>query len=124
VEFVDRTELLAQSAPVIRQPAPLRMTLSSLAGLYRPLLLGAIALSAIFLLQRDYRRRLGWLAALVLFFYLYNAASCLEVAIIHSLEIRRYVTVQIFFTILAQFFALWFLCEIALETRLRPLSRR
>jgi hypothetical protein len=93
------------------------MTLSSLAGLYRVLLLGVIAVGAVFLFQRDYRRRLGWLATLVLFVYSYNAACCLEVAIIHSLEIRRYVTVQMFFTLFAEFLALWFLCEIALEAR-------
>jgi len=120
VEFVRRTELLGRNAPIIRQPIPLRLTLSSLAGAYRPLLLGTIVVSAVFLFQRSYRRRLSWLAVLVAFVYTYNAASCLEVAILNSLEVRRYVTVQIFFTLLTQFFALWFLCEIALETRGRP----
>ena len=120
VEFVGRTELLARSAPVIRQPAPLRMTLSLLAGMYMPLLLSTIALSAVFLFQQEYRRRVGWLMALVLFVYLYNAASCLEVAIIHSLEVRRYATVQMFFTLFAQFLALWLLWEMALEMRARP----
>jgi hypothetical protein len=120
VEFVHRTELLAENAPIIRQPIPLRMTLSLLAGMYRPLLWGALALSLVVLLQPRYRTRLGWLAALVLFVYSYNVATCLEVAVINSLEGRRYVTVQMFFTLLAEFFALWFLCEIALETRTRP----
>jgi hypothetical protein len=120
VEFIRRTELLARNAPIIRQPIPLRLTLSSLAGTYRFLVLGAIVIGAVFLFQRNYRRRLGWLAALVAFVYTYNAASCLEVAIVNSLEVRRYVTVQMFFTLLAQFFALWLLCEITLETRTRP----
>jgi hypothetical protein len=56
---------------------------------------------------------------LVAFVYSYNAASCLEVAILTSLDVRRYLTVQMFFTLLAQFFAFWFLCEIALENRVR-----
>jgi hypothetical protein len=120
VEFVRRTELLGRSAPIIRQPAPLRITLSFLAGTYRPLLLGTIVIGVAFLGQRNCRRRLGWLAVLVALVYTYNAASCLEVAILNSLEVRRYVTVQMFLTLLAQFFALWFLCEIALETRRRP----
>ena len=93
------------------------MTLSFLAGLYRPLLWVAVALSAAVLFQQRYRRRLGWLAILVLFVYSYNAAACLEVAVINSLEVRRYVTVQMFFTIVAQFFALWLVCEMALEMR-------
>jgi len=119
VEFVNRTEVLARSAPVIRQCAPVRMALSLLSGMYRPLFLIACALSVGVLFQARYRRRLGWLAALVLFVYSYNAASCLEVAIIQSLEVRRFVTVQMFFTTFAQFLALSFLCEIVLEIRVR-----
>jgi hypothetical protein len=34
--------------------------------------------------------------------------------VIHTLQNPRYVTVQVFFTILAQFLALWFLMEFAL----------
>jgi hypothetical protein len=119
VEFMDRTEVLAQHAPIIRQPLLLRMTLSLLAGMYRPLLWIAVALGAALLFRERYRRRLGWLAALMLFLYAYNAASCLEVAILNSLEVRRYVTVQVFFTLLAQLFALWLVCEMALEWRVR-----
>lgn len=119
VEFVDRTKLLARSAPFIQQHALLRMILSLLAWTYVPLLLTTIALSAVVLFQQDSRRRVGWLAALVLFVYSYNAASCLEVAIIQSLELARFLTVQVLFTIVAQFLAIWLLCEIALETRVR-----
>ena len=119
VDFVRRTEALGRSAPIIRQPAPLRLALSFLAGAYRPVLLGTIVIAVAFLFQREYRRRLGWLVVLVAFVYSYNAASCLEVAILTSLDVRRYVAVQMFFTLLAQFFAFWFLCEIALQNRVR-----
>ena len=119
VESVRRTELLARSAPIIRQPIPLRMTLSLLAGAYRPLLWCVLVVSAIVLFQQRYRRRLGWLALLVLFVYSYNAAACLEVAILNSLEVRRYLTVQMFFTVLAQFLGVWLLCEMALTMRAR-----
>ena len=60
---------------------------------------------------------------LVLFLYSYNATACLEVAIVNSLEVRRYLTVQMFFTTVAQFFALWLLCEVVLEMRARRLVR-
>ena len=75
------------------------------------------------LLREKWRRHLGWLAALVVFAYSYNMASCLEVAVVHSLELGRYVTVQLFFTILAQFLALWFILELALEMRSRIKAR-
>jgi hypothetical protein len=119
MEFVSRTESLARNAPIIRQPLPIRMTLSFIAGLYRPLLWIAIAVSAVVLFQQRHRRRLGWLTVLVLFLYSYDAAACLEVAIVNSLEVRRYLTVQMFFTTAAQFLALWLLCEMAVEMRAR-----
>jgi hypothetical protein len=59
---------------------------------------------------------------LVLLAYLYNAAACVEVAVIQSLDVRRFITVQVFLTLLAQFFALWFVLEFALETRACPKS--
>jgi len=79
----------------------------------------ALAVSAVVLFQQRHRRHLGWLTVLVLFLYSYNAAACLEVAIVNSLEVRRYLTVQMFFTTVAQFFALWLLCEMALTMRAR-----
>jgi hypothetical protein len=79
----------------------------------------ALALGAVVLFQQRHRRRLGWLTVLVLFLYSYNATACLEVAIVNSLEVRRYLTVQMFFTTVAQFLALWLLCEVAVEMRAR-----
>ncbi|MEY2501619.1 MAG: hypothetical protein QOI07_1953 [Verrucomicrobiota bacterium] len=116
-EFMSRTESLARNAPIIHQPFPIRTTNSFFSGLYRPLLWIALALGAVVLCQPRYRKRLGWLTALVLFLYSYNAAACLEVAIVNSLEVRRYLTVQMFFTTVAQFLALWLLCEMAVEMR-------
>lgn len=117
VDFMTRSEALAQNAPVVRQPRIIRLAVSTLAISYLPWLVIALAFSAIVLLQTERRRQLGWLADLVVFVYLYNAASCLEVAVINSLEIRRYLTVQMFSTVLAQFLALWFILEFALEKR-------
>jgi hypothetical protein len=121
VEFVRRTELLGRSAPVIPQPLPLRMTLSLLAGAYRPLLWAALLASAVVLFQQRYRKRLGWLVVLVLFVYSYNAATCLEVAVLNSLEVRRYLTVQMFYTVFAQFLGVWLVCETALDLRSRKI---
>ncbi|SRR5436309_3452617 len=116
-DFISRTELLARSAPVLQQRAYIRKSLLVLAVTYLPLLLIALTISVVVLSQKNWRRRLGWLAALVLFVYAYNMVSCLEVAVFHSLEVLRKVTVQMFFATLAQFFALWFILEFALEMR-------
>lgn len=115
VLYFNRTELLGRSAPSIHQAAPLRLVLSLLARLYRPLLLITIVGGVVCFLRRRCRDALSWLAAWVASLYLWNLACCLEVAIIHSLDVPRYNTIQMLFTMLAQFSAFWFLCEIALE---------
>jgi hypothetical protein len=119
VDFMGRMKSVAQSAPAIHQPGYVRLALSVMALTHLPLLLIAAALSAVVLLQERHRRRLGWLAAWVLFGYVYNAAACLEIAVIHSLEIHRYLTVQMYLTLLVQFFAMWFILEFALGMRAR-----
>jgi hypothetical protein len=112
VDFMGRVELLAQRAPIVQQPAYIRRPLGVLAATYVPLLLIALALSVVVFMQERRRRRLGWLAALVLFVYSYNLASCLEVAVIQSLQNPRYVSVQVFFTILAQFLTILLILEV------------
>jgi hypothetical protein len=124
VRFMGRTEMLARDAPIVQHPVLVRITMSILAGTYMTLFLAALALSVVVFAEKRHRSRLGWLAALVLFVYLYNVASCFEVAVIHTLQNPRYVTVQVFFTILSQFLALWFLIEFALETRDRAKASR
>ena len=123
VEFTRRSEVLALTAGAIQQRAAMRILLSLVAGAYLPLFLSNLVLSAALLFRPADRRRLGWFAVLVLFVYSYNAASCLAVAVVNSLDVPRYNTIQIFFTILAQFLALWFLCEVSLLKRQRASLR-
>ncbi len=117
VQFVTRTELLAQSAPSIQQSQLVRVALSLLMRLYVPLLLATVIAVSFILCRHDYRTRVGWLAAWVGLLFAWNFGCCLEVAIIHSLDVRRYSSVQVFFTILAQFSAIWLLCEVALVSK-------
>jgi hypothetical protein len=114
VDFIRRAELLARSAPVAEQLAYIRRPLGILAATYLPLLLIAVALSALVLLRATLRKRLGWLAASVLFVYSYNLANCLEVAVIHSLQNPRYATVQMYFAVLGQFLAILLIIEVLL----------
>jgi hypothetical protein len=116
-DFMSRTQVLARGAPVVEQSAYIRRPLGILAVTYRPLLLIALTLSAAVFLEKRHRRRLGWLAALVVFTYSYNAANCFEVAVVHSLDNPRYITVQMFFTTLAQFLTILLILEVFLESR-------
>jgi hypothetical protein len=115
LQFMGRTQLLTDSSPVLRQPAYIGKLLGILAATYLPLLLIALGFGITLLFHQRYRTRLGWLTASVLFVYSYSLAGCLVVATIHSLEIPHYMTVQMYFAILAQFLALWLIIEIVLE---------
>ncbi len=115
LQFMDRTQLLAESRQVLRQPACIGKLLNILAATYLPLLLTTLGFGVTLLFHKRHRSRLGCLTAWVLFVYSYSLASCLEVATIHSLEIPRYMTVQMYFAILAQFLAMWLIFEVVLE---------
>lgn len=116
-DFVQRTKSLAQNAPASEQPRLLRVALTALAVTFLPLLVVAVILSAFVFSRSPGWQHLRWLAFFVLFGCAYNAASCLEVAIVNSLEIHRYITVLIYATLLTQFLALWLILEFALDRR-------
>lgn len=115
--FMHRTASFAQTAPVVEQPGLIRVVLALLMAAYLPLLLSAVTLGGVVLWREGEQTRLCWLAGFVLFAYSFNAASCLEVAVVNSLEIVRYISVQFLFTLFAQMLAAWFCLEFALERR-------
>jgi hypothetical protein len=114
-DFMQRTKSLAENAPATKQQGLLRHVLADLAVSYLSLLLLALILSAIIFWKQARWRRLRWLAAFVLFGSAYNAASCLEVAIVNSLEVHRYITVQMYATLLTQLLAFRLIFEFALD---------
>ncbi len=111
VDFMRRAELLSHSAPFIEQSKVVRRTVVFFAVMYLALLGTTVTLGLLTLVWRSLRQRLGWLVALTLFVFAYNVAACLEVAIINSLEVPRYSTVQFVFTLFAEFLGLWLLLE-------------
>ena len=111
VDFMRRAEMLSGSAPSIEQSKVVRRTVVFLAVMYLPLLSLTAILGALSLRWRDLRQRIGWLLVLALFIFAYNAAACLEVAVVHSLQFPRYLTVQFTITSLAEFVALWLVLE-------------
>jgi hypothetical protein len=117
VDYMNRTQSLARNAPVRQQPFLIRKMLSLLASSHMLLLFSTLGLSVYIFWQKSLRQHLAWLAGLVFFVYLYNVAGCLEVAIVNSLEVRRYLTVQMVFTLFAHFLALWLVIEFVQEKR-------
>jgi hypothetical protein len=103
IEFLHRSGDLARKQTQLEQQAYIRRPILALAETYLVCLATAFLLSAFILLRKGLRRRLGGLAGMVLLSYWYNLATCFESAALNSLEVYRYMTVQLIFTILAQF---------------------
>jgi hypothetical protein len=114
-EFARQTVVLAERAPAIEQSKFVRGGVAFLAGAYLPLLVLTIGIAIAISFWREQRRRIGWLALIVLFAFSYNFAACLETAVVISLEFPRYVMVQFYFTVMAEFLAIWFALEFAVH---------
>jgi hypothetical protein len=102
---------------VVEQSRLVRLTLWLLAASNLPWLFLALVLSAITFWRPAHWNHLRWLGVLVVFGFTYNGASCLEVAIVNSLEVYRYMTVQMYATLLTQLIALWLILEFAFAIR-------
>jgi len=116
-DFMQRTTSLAHTGPVVEQPRLVRLPLRLLAASNLPWLFLALVLSAITFWRPAHWNHLRWLGVWVVFGFAYNGASCLEVAIVNSLEVYRYMTVQMYATLLTQLLALWLILEFVFAMR-------
>jgi hypothetical protein len=110
-----RTEELARRTLRFRQALIIPVVVFLVAVSYSTWLVVALALAMIVATHFGGWGRLRFIAATVVFAFLFNAACCLEVAVINSLDIRRYMTVQMYSTLFAQLLGLWFILEFVLE---------
>ena len=116
VDFMQRSGERARKPTNLEQRAYIRRPLMALRGSYLACLVTDLLLSAIVLSRTSWRRRWGLLAGIVLLSYWYNFATCFESAALNSLEVFRYLTVQLIFTILAQFLTILFALEVLIST--------
>jgi hypothetical protein len=103
--LVRSTTELAQNRVEVPVPRFLWRCQWFLGRTYSPAIAISAVAIAVILLYRRLRYRLGAFATVVAFICWYNFGACLEVAIVHSLDNRRYNTIQLIFTVLAQFAA-------------------
>jgi hypothetical protein len=81
-----------------------------LSGHYMDLLLVALV-SPLILICCPFRRHLLWAVAALWLVYSYNFGNCLTIAVVHSLEVTRYVRIQLIYTVFAQCFSIYFVLE-------------
>jgi hypothetical protein len=115
VDFMTRTEELAQRTLRFRQALIIPVVVFLVGVSYSTWLVVALALAVTVATHFARWGRLRFIAATVVFAFLFNAASCLEVAVINSLDIRRYMTVQMYSTLFAQLLGLWFIVEFVVQ---------
>jgi hypothetical protein len=117
LESLGRATLLARESHSLTQSGWVNRTLFALAKTYFAGLCIALLLAIAVSSRATLRHRLGWLAAAVLFSYAYSFAVCFEIALVNSLDVHRYMTVQVIVALFAQFLALLFILEFTLEIR-------
>jgi hypothetical protein len=111
-QFFGQTVQLAQGGPEFVLPAMVRRLQIFAARTYLISLLLGLGAAVVTAVLPRLRRDLGRLAAVVGLLMWWNFGSCLEVAIVHTLDNVRYDTIQIIFTVLTQFAALFLAWEV------------
>jgi hypothetical protein len=76
-------------------------------------LLWVALLSPLLLIFRPLRAHFLWLVVALWLAYSYNFGNCLTIAVVHSLEVTRYIRIQLIFTVFAQCLSLYLLLELA-----------
>jgi len=77
---------------------------------YMDLLLVAL-LGPLILISCGFRRHLLWAVVCLWLVYAYNFGNCLTIAVVHSLEVTRYVRIQLIYTVFAQCLTIYFILE-------------
>jgi len=110
--YIDTCNRLGTEGIAITQARRFVEWLRLLSSHYLDLL--AIALvSPLLLFFRPLRVHFLWLIAALWLTYSYNFFNCVTIAIVHSLEVTRYVRVQLIFTVFAQCLSIFLLLELA-----------
>jgi hypothetical protein len=114
VEFMQRTKQLSQDILRFQQVLIVPVAVFLLAIGYTSWLAIALLLAVMVAWSQRWGR-LRVISRMVVFVYLFSAAVTLEVAVIESLEIRRYLTVQMYPALFAQLLGLWFMLEFVVQ---------
>ncbi|HEX4085844.1 MAG TPA: hypothetical protein VHY22_13105 [Chthoniobacteraceae bacterium] len=86
-------------------------------------LLWVAIISPLVLISCALRKHLRWVVIGLWLVYSYNFGNCFTIAVVHSLEVTRYVRIQLIYTVLAQTLSLYFIAE-ALVYGVRVIAQR
>jgi hypothetical protein len=118
-EFVNNCNQLIETRAQITQPVIVSWINRFLARTLTVSLLLAVFLSFIVAKEPALRTNYGWFLAITLLLFGYSFADTLGIAIIHTLEITRYLTNQLIHCLLPQCLTFFLAVEVWLARRLR-----
>jgi hypothetical protein len=116
-KFISRSTLLTNTSYQITQPKAVSWINSFLARTFTLSILLALLLAIVISKKPDLRINYGWLLATILLFYTYSFANTLGIAIVHTLEITRYLTNQLSYCLLPQCLTLFLSVEVCCSLR-------
>ncbi len=118
-QFISSSTHLTNTRSQITQPRAVSWINRFLARTFTLSILLALALSVIVAKNPALRTNYGWFLATILLLFSYSFANSLGIAIIHTLEITRYLTNQVVYCLLPQCLTLFLTVEICCWQR-RP----
>jgi hypothetical protein len=109
--YIDAATRLAGEAVAIPQATRLIEWIRYFSTRYLDFLKIALVYSVVLLVIPPFRRHFLWLIVALGLVYCYNFGNSLTIAFVHSMEVNRYVRIQLIFTIFAQCLTLGLLVE-------------
>jgi hypothetical protein len=121
-ELVAMSRALANAEPRLAQPRALSWLNSALARTFSISIMLMAFMLVVILKNSSLRYRYGCFALTAMLFYAYSFANSLGIAIIHSLEITRYLTNQLIYCLLPQCMTIFLAAELLVRKN-RPTSQ-
>jgi hypothetical protein len=110
--FIARSKELRSAEPRLLQPGPISWMYAALARTFSVSIVLMFVILVVSLKYPFLRSRYGCFAVTVMLLYAYSFANSLGIAIIHSLEITRYLTNQLIFCLLPQCMTIFLVAEL------------
>jgi hypothetical protein len=116
-ELVAMSRALANAEPRLAQPRALSWLNGVLARTFSISIMLMAFMLVVILKNSSLRYRYGCFALTAMLFYAYSFANSLGIAIIHSLEITRYLTNQLIYCLLPQCMTIFLAAELLVKNR-------
>jgi len=117
--FEENSARLTDTRAYLSQPSLVSWIIRFLARTFTLSIVLAIAIAVMIARNSMLRTNYGWFIGIILLLYTYSFSNSLGIAIIHSLEITRYLTSQLGYCLLPQCMTLFLVVEMILQQRVQ-----